>query len=485
MNRLLPLMLLWTACLISSCELGLEPYNGKEAQTLFNSVEGVAEATTGNYSQLKTVEYASFYHFLTEYASDNVTLSGSTGNTFFFAYNYRHIVDMTQTSGFWRKAYEIIYGANKVIENIAPQTSPALDQLLGENLYLRAMAHFDLVNTFGRPYTQNEGTGLGVMIRKDTDVNNLPERSTVKEVYDFIITDLLQAATLMTVNKSSSYASKEVAYALLSRVYLFKGENAKAVEYANKVIESGRYALVDSDAYKKFFSQSNESNNETIFAIKHTPVDDLGKNAIGSMYDGTGGLGWGEMYASQTFRNLVGQYPNDIRNTFFAPFYIKDSNGNQVLATRNGIPKYFIYKYSGQDGIQTLSSPIYLRLADIFLIRAEAQAKLGNDTEALADVNRIRSRAGLSGTSLYTLGNLHGKKSILEVVLEERQLELAFESQRKFDLFRNNLPLVRDYPGYHLLSGQNTQIIQPTDPRVIYFIPQQELVLNPKLVQNP
>ncbi|PWJ60455.1 SusD-like starch-binding protein associating with outer membrane [Dyadobacter jejuensis] len=484
MKRLLSILLIWTALLLSSCELGLEPYNGKEAQTLFNTVEGVQDATTGNYSLLKTLEYATFYHFLTEYASDNVTLSGSTGNTFFFAYNYRHIVDMTQTSGFWRCAYELIYGANKVIENVSPETSPALDQLLGENLFLRAMAHFDLVNTFGRPYTQNDGAGLGVMIRKDTDVKTLPPRSTVKEVYDFIIADLLQAASLMSVSKSNSYASKEVAYALLSRVYLFKGENAKAVEYANKVIDSGRYNLADTETFKKYYSQSNESS-ETIFAIKHTPVDDLGKGSIGSMYDGTGGLGWGEMYVSQSYRDLIGQHPSDVRSTFFAPFYIKDASGKLVLANRNGIPKYFIYKYSGQDGIQTLSSPIYLRLADIYLIRAEALAKLDRDVEALADVNRIRTRAGLSESAHYSPANMQGKATALEAVLEERHLELAFECQRKFDLFRNNLPLVRNYPGYHLLSGQNSQVIEPTDPRVVYFIPQQELILNPNLEQNP
>jgi starch-binding outer membrane protein, SusD/RagB family len=479
--------LLYTALFFSatSCELALEPYNGKDATTLFNTVDGVQDATTGNYSFLKTLDYATFYHFLTEYPSDNVTLSGSTGNNFFFAYNYRHLVDMTQTIRFWRRAYELIYGANKVIENVKEGTSPQLDQLLGENLFLRAMAHFDLVNTFGRPYAQNQGSGPGVMIRKDTDVSALPPRSTVKEVYDFIISDLTKAATLMNVRKNSSYVSREVAQALLARVYLFKADNAKALEYANLVINSDRYKLVDTENYKRYFTISNESNLETIFAIRHTTVDDQAKGSIGSMYDGTGGLGWGEMYSSESYRKLLDKYPQDVRHAFQKPFYVKDAAGKDVLATRNGIPKYFIYKYSGQDGVQTLSSPVYLRLAEMYLIRAEANAKLGNAAAALDDVNLIRKRAGLSGDALYSAGALKGHDSVLSVVLEERRIELAFEALRKFDVFRNNLPLVRDYPGYHLLSGQNTQIIQPSDPRVVYFIPQQEIVLNPNLVQNP
>ena len=481
------LTLLFTTLLFSttSCELALDPYNGKDANTLFDTVEGVQDATTGNYSFLKTLDYATFYHFLTEYPSDNVTLSGSTGNNFFFAYNYRHLVDMTQTIRFWRRAYELIYGANKVIENVKEGTSPQLDQLLGENLFLRAMAHFDLVNTFGRPYAQNQGSGPGVMIRKDTDVSALPPRSTVKEVYEFIISDLTKAASLMNVKKNSSYVSREVAQALLARVHLFKEDNAKALESANQVIGSGRYRLVDTEAYKKYFTVANENNPETIFAIKHTPVDDLAKGAIGSMYDGTDGLGWGEMYSSESYRKLLGKYPQDVRNEFQKPFYVKNAAGNDVLATRNGIPKYFIYKYSGQDGIQTLSSPVYLRLAEMYLIRAEANAKLGNAAAALDDVNLIRKRAGLSGNALYATGDLKGLPSVLSVVLEERRIELAFEALRKFDVFRNNLPLVRDYPGYHLLSGQNVQTIQPNDPRVVYFVPQQEIVLNPNLVQNP
>jgi tetratricopeptide (TPR) repeat protein len=476
-----------------SCELALEPYNGKEADTLFTSPEGLQAATLGNYSFLKTADYTRGFHILAEYPSDNVSLSGSTGDNLYFAYNYRHEVSMNHTSLFWRKAYEAIYGINKVIEAVEEGQSPEKDQLLGENLYLRAMIHFDLVNIFGRPYSQNQGNNPGVMIRQDSDVTGLPPRSTVKEVYDFILADLLKAAQLMTKPKNSSYASQEVAYALLSRIYLYMENNDKALEYANKVISSPRYRLVDTETYKKYFTIANENNPETIFAIKHTAVDDRAKNAIGSLYNGINNSGWGEMYASETLRTLLGKYPADARNSFIMPVYVTNAQGNimtdasgkPILATRNGLPKHFILKYSGQDGIITLSSPVYLRLAEIYLNRAEAHAKMGNGQLALDDVNRIRTRAGLSGEALYTGTDLKGHASVLDVVLEERRLELAFESQRKYDVFRNNQAMVRDYPGYHLLSGQISQVIAPTDPRVVYFIPQQELVLNPNLVQNP
>ncbi|GAA4435651.1 hypothetical protein GCM10023091_12480 [Ravibacter arvi] len=472
------------AIILPACDLSLEPYNGKDASTMLTTTDGVRTATLGNYSIVKHVNYAKFYHQLAEYPSDNVTLSGATGDNLFYAYNYRHLESMNQTNNFWRKAYEVIYGTNKIIEQVGEGVSPESDQLLGENYFLRAMAHFDLVTLFARPFTQDEGKGPGIMIRIDTETSALPPRSTVAEVYSQIIADLEKAGGLMASTKNSSFASKEVAKALLARVYLFKGDFQKAVAMSDEVIASKRYTLLDTETYKKYFTISNEQNPETIFAIRHTVSDDRAKASIGSMYDGTAGLGWGEMYTSETYRAVLDKHPEDVRHSFSGPVYITDASGKQVLATRNGIPKYFIYKYSGQDGIQTLSSPVYLRLAEIYLIRAEAYAHLGQEEKALEDVNVIRKRAGLAN-SLYSKGSLGGHESVLDAVLEEKRIELAFECQRKFDLFRNNRALVRNYPGYHLLSGQTTQVIEPNDPRVVYFIPQQEIVLNPNLVQNP
>ncbi len=492
-NNFLCLLAIASALFLFACKLTLEPYNGKSTEVILSTAEGVEAATLGNYSNLKGNDYAKNLHILTEYPSDNLILSGTTTSHLFFAYNYQHIENMLPTSQFWLRAYKVIYGANVIIESVKEGQSPALNQLLGENYFLRAMAHFDLVNLFGRPYSQGQGNNPGVMIRKDVDVSALPPRSTVKEVYDFVISDLTKAASLMTVSKTSSYASKEVAYALLSRVFLFKEDNAKAIEYANKVITSPRYSLMATEPYKKYFTIANENNPETIFAIKHVAIDDMAKAAIGSLYYSQNGAGWGEMYASETYRNLLDKNPTDARQSFVEPVYVKNAQGNitydaagkPVLEKRNGFAKYYINKFSWQEGLQTLSSPVYLRLAELYLIRAEANAKLGNDQAALDDVNVIRRRAALTGDALYKPGDLKGNSSVLAVVLLEKRLELAFEGQRKYDLFRNNLPLVRDYAGYHLLSGQTSQTIQPNSPRVIYFVPQKEIVVNKNLTQNP
>ncbi len=150
---------------------------------------------------------------------------------------------------------------------------------------------------------------------------------------------------------------------------------------------------------------------------------------------------------------------------------------------------YYVTKYSFQEGLVNLSSPVYIRLAEMYLIRAEANAKLGNDQASLDDVNLIRQRAGLSGTALHTPASIAlASKTVLDVVLEERWLELAFEGHRAYDLFRNDRAVIRDYPGTHALNSSPTntnQTIAPSNNRVVFFIPENEIAKNPALVQNP
>jgi hypothetical protein len=465
-----------------SCSKDLEPYNGKSDKLALETPEDLQTATYGVYSCLVDRVYTKNLNQLGEYPGDDVALSGATGDQVFYTYTYTHFPGMGNTEQFWQGAYKVIYSANAIIARITDGTSPLLDQLKGENLYLRAMAHFDLVRIFGKPYSQGAGNNPGVVI-KDNTKDDRPARSTVKQVYDFIIADLKKAATMMTDRKNAAFASKEVAEALLSRVYLYMEDDNNALLYADKVISSNRYKLVETQPYKTYFRVVPEENPETIFAIRHTVADDRGKDAIGSMYYNdpvTQATGWGEVYASLAFVKLLDQHPEDVRHSFIEPQ--RDANGNMQL--RNQTPVYFINKYNWQEGVANLSSPVILRLAEMYLNRAEANAKLGNKQAAIDDVNIIRRRAGLSGTALYTVNDLKGHASVLEVVLEERRLELAFEAHRPYDLFRNNLPMIRAYPGFHG-TNQFDQTILPTNTQVINFIPERETGLNPNLTQNP
>jgi hypothetical protein len=319
----------------------------------------------------------------------------------------------------------------------------------------------------------------------------------VSDVYDFIVADLLKASELMTVNKDNPFASQQVANALLARVYLYMGDNSKAIEFADKVINSGRYSLLGSGEFPNYFKNVPEGNTETIFCIRHTKTQDEDWSAIGSMYysgDAAGNAkeqafsGWGEIYASKKYYDFLSTNPADLRLSFISPYKV-----NGVLQMNTSLspatPMYYITKYSLQEGLVNLSSPVYIRLAEMYLIRAEANAKLGNEQASLDDVNLIRERAGLSGAALHTPASIAAaSKSALDVVLEERWLELAFEGHRAYDLFRNDRSVVRDYPGTHALNSSPAninQVIAPSNNRIVFYIPESEIAKNPALIQNP
>jgi tetratricopeptide (TPR) repeat protein len=476
---ILAIMLLFS----TACKKDLQPYDSKSNENALATPDDLQTATYGTYAGLVNSDYTRFEHILSEYPSDNVALSGTTTDPLYNIYNYTDFPGNNVATSFWRQAYKTIFSANQIIEKITDGTSPELDQLKGENMYLRTMAHFDLVRFFGRPYAQDNGASPGIPIINATGGDLTAGRNTVKEVYDFMVADLLKASTLMGSTKDSRFASKEVANALLARLYLYMGDNAKAIEYANLVLNSNRYSLLGTEAYKTYFRADPENNPETIFAIRHTQADNRFEDAIGSMYYNdpvTQSTGWGEMYASKAYVALLDTYPADVRHSFIE---LQLTPTGDTLK-RGNVPKYFINKYNWQEGIANLSSPVFLRLAEMYLIRAEANAKLGNIQPALEDVNLIRQRAGLSGAQLYTAGDLKGKASVLDVVLEERHLEFAFEGQRAGDLYRNNRPMIRAYPGFHSTDRFN-QTINANDPRVVFFIPDREINLNPNLTQNP
>lgn len=531
---------------LTSCDLDYEPYSSlPEGQV--DLIPGSAEnITAGNYSQLKN--WVENWHRLTEYPGDNVALSGTTTDNLMYNYNYKRITNNSRVNNYWSYSYKIIAGANTVLARVSEGDQGMNDQLIAENLYIRSLIYFYLTNVFGKPYNQSPSTNLAVPLKLNDDPNeNLP-RNTVKEVYDQILSDLLKAETLFNNDaRSKIYASKAATQALLARVYLYMGENQKAIEYSNKVIESGQFSLITTDKYKDFAINAPENNPENIFSIKFlkdTDYPDNGWYTIGSMYASIDGAGWGEMYASRKYLELVRKYPEDVRYSLIKPvvtnaselhaYYVTDtykyesvivtksdddynyiengmakslikrSNGagnfqyfiniegkertvliDNKLDNRNGYLKYYILKCSGQEGQAQLWSPIISRLSEMYLIRAEAYAKTGNNTAALNDVNVLRTRAGIPTAGLWLTANLNGM-SVLDIVLQERQLELAWEGHRKFDVFRNGFTMERQYPGTHLSGTDPYYTVSPTDNHIVEYIPEQQIILsNGVLVQNP
>jgi len=538
---------------ISSCDIEREPFQDLSDDKVFADELGIEAAALGTYALLKKNEFMRPYHFHGEFGGDNIALSGSTTDHLFYMYNYQHTPTNGHLNSLWSGCYKGIVNANKVIDK-AERGTPRLNHVIGEMHYLRAFFYFNLVNIWGRPYAQDPSQNLGVPIILDAepDADNLPPRATVKEVYDQILSDLTSAATLMSEFKRidaeyNIYASEQAANALLSRVYLYMGDNVKAEEYATKVIDSKNFSLLTGSDYETFPTMVPEKNSEIIFACRALKdEDDYGWYAFGGMYATIDGVGWGEMYASESYRDLLDQNPSDRRHKFIDPQYEDgddyeitysydktspvgskmfqmyavtnnggtweyDYNGTKTVSTeivngntlyfitegenisektyvrltkkmpvRQGYPKYFVIKCSNQEGQPQLFSPVISRLAEMYLNRAEARAKTGNTSGALEDVNVIRERANIDTYSDVPTG-----KTLLEVVLEERRLELAYEAHRRYDIFRNGLTLDRRYPGTHDRGANPLLTVPATSPRVVDFIPEAQILAQPNLEQNP
>ncbi|MGK7390087.1 MAG: RagB/SusD family nutrient uptake outer membrane protein [Candidatus Cyclobacteriaceae bacterium M2_1C_046] len=477
-------IVIFLAIFSTACELEIEPFEGVTKENLADVENALEYATNGAYSIMKDQlpykgvndfrsTYARNLHQMLEYSSDNVSLSATTVDPLFFAVTREHFPAQENSTYLWYAAYKIINTANQNIESVEEGLDEKNDHLLGENYFMRAMAHFDLLRLFARPFSHGEDN-LGVILRLSSTGTDDLARSTVGESYRQVVDDLEKAAELMSMDRGSEFASKEAAWALLSRVYLYMGMHDEVIKYATDVIESPKYRLSTREEYLNSF-WNTQSSSESIFIIRHTLQDDRGTGSIGSMYL-TDQIGWGEIYASEPLRQQLGQFPEDVRNDLIVPQYKADG---VTIETRNGFPKYFITKHSYQDGVVTLNSPHVLRLSEMYLNRAEAYAKEGLDQLALDDINVLRRRAGLEGNELYALSNMLGATDVLDAVLKERRIELAYEGHRSIDLYRNKLNMDRNFPGV-----QPQEIVSWQDPRIIYYIPQDELITNDLAVQN-
>jgi len=491
---------------IQSCTLDFFPTDQMTSEAVASSPDGVLNVTNGNYALLKdglefngVVDdnncYVRQYFQMADFSSDDVVCGQITEDPFFYSFTFNHSPDQSNIKFFWYISYKVINGANTVIEIINKKKDLTAEdqQLLGENYFIRAFAHFNLLKFYAKTYTHGDpNSNLGVIIRKSTSEDGKKARATVKECYDFIEEDLKTAADLMNTSRGTQFASQEAAWALLSRLYLYKEDNDNTILYADKVINSGRFSLETASSYPDLFANSI-SSNEAIFLVAFTPVDNRGKfGSIASMYYSDGNSGWGEEFASPSLQELMAEHQEDVRWSYIDTLYKDDGT---AIQKKNGLEVFWIMKFSNQDGDPNLSSPIFLRLSEMYLNKAEAYAKKSNPTLAFENINEIRKNRGLEA-SLIT--DVPEGKTLLDVVLDERRIELAFEGHRTTDLFRNKKNLEREYWGYHLPgltiadihlntvpTGYSNITIDWNTNRNIYYIPTDEILANELCVQNP
>lgn len=479
--------------LATGCEdfLDLKPYDALTAEQLLQDEQGMAGLTNGSLRMMKDLlgeeannVYVRVLFQTTEFPSDNVLIVKSTTDPLWLSFNRAHILSQENTSYLWATGYKIILNCNQIINNVEMDGSTSVEakQYIGESYFYRGMVFFDLARLFSFPPSHGLDNN-GIILRTGLGGEDAKARATVGETYRQIISDLKRGAELMTQRSSDpiKYGNKYAAYGYLSRAYLFTEQWDSVIVAANRVLDGNSpFALEPRESYV-FGLHNTPSSREAMFILFHDDTENRGSGAIGSMYNGDGG--WGEVFPSEPFRELISQYPHDVRNQLLDTVFV-----NGVPALYQGTPyeKIYVTKFSYQNGIPTAHSPIFMRLSEVLLNRAEAYAHQGEDQKALDDVNAIRERAGLSGGELLTTGNLaaHGFASVLDAVLNERRLELAFEGHRRDDLMRNKINLDRSFSSAQNVNGA-ADVYPYNGPRQIYFIPAaQEIAYNPLCEQN-
>ncbi len=465
MKKIVPGLLaaaLLTTGLLPGCnsKLDVQPVTFVDSANAFNNASDVQAALVGCYAGLQSTNlYGGYLQFITDLLAEN-------GDARFVgtftqpqeAQRKALLITNSQVSATWLSAYDVINRTNNVLANLSKlPTAGQQASAEGEARFIRGLLYFDLVRMFGRDWNDgNPANNLGVPLVLTptlTIADAVPvARNTVAAVYTQVITDLTTAeARLTTSNGFNSFsASRYACAAVLARVYLQQGNFTSAAAAANRAI-AGSFRL--NSYYGDNFGYSL-TTNQTSNLVANT-TEDIFTIQI-SAQSGTNQL--------NTFYARNRRADVNIQPQFLSLFATGDNRATlyTTLTPTTAVPSY-TRKYDALYGNIKL-----IRLDEMLLTRAEANLRAGGTpvgATPLADVNAVRTRAGLPALTTVTLSD----------ILRERRIELAFEGFRLGDLKRNQESTTDPIT--------NTTIAWNAS-RLVFPIPFRELNANSLLVQN-
>lgn len=437
-------------------QISATPSGAVTTTQAFGDSADIMSSVVGVYSYLQS----SAYEFqLEEYmgcASDELTASYNVSYPPGYAAYYNNSIISTdaQAEQFWVKAYgsQAIYQINACLAGINGNgaiSSSLNQQLTGELKVLRALYYFQLVNLFG---------GVPLVSTTAYNTNEALPRASVDSVYGFIQSDLTSASQLLTPSYPSSghiRPNQYVAWALQAKAYLYTGQWAAAANTASAVINSGQYSLVQN--LNNIFL---DGSSEAIWQLP--PLSTSAQTQEGANFVPYNNIYVPNLSIAPFLMNAF--EAGDGRLTNWVGICTVNVNGTNVNY-------YYPYKYKNRTLTATTQEDnMIFRLGELYLIRAEALAhQSGKLDSALADLNQIRLRAGLSPSAAVS------QTDALNAIAHERQVELFTEwGYRWFDLARTGT--INTVLGAEKPAWKSTQSLLP--------IPLTEMQLNPALTQN-
>ena len=380
------------------------PNNAIPTASAITDVKTARAAIIGAYDAVQGY-YAGDFPTLGTITADQVVFNGTLSQYLQLDQNAIPPDNVTTVSAY-QGIYKAINIANSVIAFVPKVEDPLLVQtekakILGEAYFIRALGYFDLGRGWG---------GMQLQLTPTADVNGLKgvKRSSLEQTYDQVLADLKQAETLLTEDATTrNRAQKSTVRALRARLHLYREQWADAELYATQVIANTKYQLVKP--YKTFFTAPFQSA-ESVFELAYSNND---RNSYWNLWYPSSAGGQYTLKPSSSFiANVNNPAIGGTRNSLIA------GTGNNVYGV--------LYNTAGIN-----TDPSYIiRIAELYLIRAEARAQLNKLTTSVQDLDVIRKRAEVPVSTAST------QATIIKAIEDENGIEFAFEAHRWFDLVR-------------------------------------------------
>ncbi len=464
------------ACLTFACGVlvGCDDFldvDSRERVTLEDSKDTYkpVDFVNGIYGTMTSWDYAFSYLGITEIISDNADKGSSPsdpGGDKGILDALTHTSTVGSVEAMWTTWYKAIGRATYSIEYTESYglTDEAYkNRLIGEAKFLRAYHYFFLVRGWG-----------DVPLQHIDLVNRVPKA----QVYDFIEEDLL--AAISALPEKSEYApedlgraTKGAARALLAKVYLYQKDWTNALKYSNEVLTSGEYGLEPD--YAKIWRAETENGRESIFEVQargEAVAHGVQQYSETQGARGASGWGWGFNTPTQNLLDAFNAEGDNIRRDATIIFRGETLYDGRIVSNAVENPMYNEKAYSSAnagagDGDKNIR---VLRLAEIYLIKAEAANELNDQTTARDALNEVRDRVNLGFVTLTDQALLR------KAIWKERRLELAFEHDRWFDLIRTGeAEQAMRADGKTFVVGRHE----------LFPIPNAQLIATPTMVPNP
>ena len=477
------------AVLCSTSCLDKHPDYAIPSDKAINTLDELDQAAIGLYAAFKSPAlYSGYLTLLPDIQCDLVYAVNGYTNIYGNMWRWDILATNSEITSVYAALYDVISRANFLLE-YAPRVEETIiteedishfDQICGEAYFARAMAYSELIRLYCKSYESPEQAKaeLGVVFITKYNTDEPIVRSSLYDSYRRVIDDLELAAELMKVDSSvpmsglygSAYFNEYTAYALRARVALYMKEWDDAIEYSSRVIDSGYYvlspttAMVTSDLSHFAYMWQYDDATEIIWKVAFTPTS----------YGGA----LGQVFCNYDYSTLKPDYvPAEWVLYLYDEYDLRASTYFQTYQTghSHGLTWPLLMKYFGNSDffnqhILHVSMPKPLRLAEQYLIRAEAYAMNGIYSSAGNDIAELRAARYASFNGGVTLT----EATAMDVIEEERVKELYMEGFRLMDLKRWHKGFERKAQEQSLENGSSLKI-EADDVRFVWPIPQHEL----------